>query len=65
MEHEDGSLCMLTPIVQVSYFILACYSFDGLMNFIFLLSIPKYEYLYSIIEKLMGADDPRRPPSQA
>jgi len=56
---------MLTPIVQVSYFMLACYILNGLMNLTFLLSIPKCEYLCSIIENLLGADDPRRPPSQA
>ena len=56
---------MLTPIVQVSYFMLDCYTFDGLMNLIFFLSIPKCEYLCSIIENLLGADEPRRPTSQA
>ena len=44
---------------------LACYSFDDLMNLIFLFNIPKCEYLCSIIENLLGADDLRRPPSQA
>jgi len=55
---------MLTHIVQVSYFMLACYSFDGQLNLTFLFNIPKCEYLCSIIENLLGADDPRRPPSQ-
>jgi len=56
---------MLTPIVQVSYFMLACYSVDELMNLTFLFSIPKCEYLCSIIENLLGANDPRGPLSQA
>ena len=56
---------MLIPIVQVSYFMLACYSFDGLINLTFLFSIPMCEYLCSIIKNLLGANDPRRPPSQA
>jgi len=46
---------MLTHIVQVSYFMLACHSFDGLINLTFLFSIPKCEYLCSIIENLFGS----------
>jgi len=52
-------ISMLTPIVQVSYFILPCYNFDGLIYLTFLFSIPKCEYICSIIENLLGADDPR------
>jgi len=32
---------MLTPIVQASYFMLASYYFDELMNLTFLFSLPK------------------------
>ena len=40
---------MPTPIVQVSYFMLARYSFDELMNLTFLFSIPKCEYLFLLL----------------
>ena len=48
MDHSS----MLTLIVLASYFMIASYVFDDVMNLIFLFSIPKCNYPCSIIENL-------------
>ena len=61
-------LSMLILIVLASYFMLANHDFDDLMNLTFLLCISKFvnfKFLSFILVNLLGADDLRRPPTQA